>query len=168
MSPINLTGPRGAPKCDHHWVAHVKGGEPLSVSTCSQCGVINWDLLREDYERSLVEKMGLTPNEEIHICGDKCSRNHAEFRARRPGKVRPENPELVQEIREVVNAEETAEDTARRYAGQLLALQEGLLSRGVDLTMATEEDMVPKALEELDRLREHCSKLEKSLKEWVN
>lgn len=34
-----------------HWVTHMKGGQPLSVSRCSLCGSINWALLAEDFEK---------------------------------------------------------------------------------------------------------------------
>ena len=35
-----------------HWVHRVKGGQPLSVALCSQCGSVNWELLAEDFERA--------------------------------------------------------------------------------------------------------------------
>lgn len=38
-----------------HWVAHVRGGEPLSVSTCSLCGQVNWALLAEDFREAARE-----------------------------------------------------------------------------------------------------------------
>lgn len=65
--------------------------------------------------------------EAVHICGDGCTARH--------------------------DYAEGPEDAARRYAGRLLALQEGLRSRGYDLSMVTEDDMVQFALDALDEAR---------------
>lgn len=53
---------------------------------------------------------------------------------------------------EVVNATELPEDAARRYARQLLQLQEGLKERDWDLSMVTEDGLVEWALNLIDRL----------------
>lgn len=50
----------------------------------------------------------------------------------------------------VVNAEERPEDTARRYARQLLALQSGLRERGWSLDHCGEDGIVNLALAALD------------------
>ena len=36
-----------------NWVHKMKGGQPLSVAQCSQCGNINWLLLAEDFEKAM-------------------------------------------------------------------------------------------------------------------
>jgi hypothetical protein len=40
-----------APDCDHHYAAHIRGGEPLSVRICTLCGEIDWDDLRAQVQR---------------------------------------------------------------------------------------------------------------------
>lgn len=38
--------PTVRPACDHHWIGHLKGGEPLGVRICQFCGDPDWDDLR--------------------------------------------------------------------------------------------------------------------------
>lgn len=42
--------PAAAPDCDHHWIGHLRGGEPLSVRICSLCGEPDWDDLRRQLD----------------------------------------------------------------------------------------------------------------------
>lgn len=52
----NLGGSMSPRSCEqHHWVAHVRGGQPLSISTCSLCDEINWGLLKADFEEKARE-----------------------------------------------------------------------------------------------------------------
>lgn len=45
-----MTQPENSPMapddCEHAWVTHVRGGEPLAVRICSLCQAIDWDDLR--------------------------------------------------------------------------------------------------------------------------
>jgi hypothetical protein len=36
--------------CEHAWVSHVRGGEPLAVQTCTLCQAVDWDDLRAQAE----------------------------------------------------------------------------------------------------------------------
>lgn len=42
--------PAAVPDCDHHWIGHLRGGEPLSVRICSFCGDPDWDDLRSQLD----------------------------------------------------------------------------------------------------------------------
>ena len=125
-----------AADCDHPvWVAHIKGGEPLSVSVCQLCRAINWDQLREDFEekaRLLLEAYDPDPD--------------------LPGMR--EGADLIggEADSAPINTSERPEDAARRYAGQLLALRRGLIERNWDTTSLSEDEIVVYALAALDEL----------------
>lgn len=42
--------PAALQACYHHWIGHLRGGEPLSVRICSQCGDPDWDDLRRQLD----------------------------------------------------------------------------------------------------------------------
>lgn len=143
-----------AADCDHAvWVAHIKGGEPLSVSVCQLCRAINWDLLREDFGEQL--RKAMWPPEGVPTLGDLLQD------LKRHGlTLSPAQEAYLLECGEQadtsepgpVNTSERPEDAARRYAGQLLALRRGLIERNWDMTSLPEDEIVAYALAALDEL----------------
>lgn len=140
-------------QCDHPvWVAHVKVGEPLSVSTCQLCRAINWDELRADFEKLTA---GFVSQDGEVICwkGQNYIRQGDEPDQveiiRGDGKT-IEQRHFLLKANEIVNTEERPEDALRRYARRLVELQEGLKARGIDLSQVSEDGVVSVALEALD------------------
>lgn len=173
--PDNLGVRRACNPC--HWVHKVKGGEPLSVAICSLCGEINWTLLREDLakllsEHSLVHERYAEVEHLISGDGEISHVLSGPNNLGLPGAFAAEDGSVicwsgqnyVPQQPEPTNTSERPEDATRRYARQLVALQEGLLNRGVSLAFVPEEGLVPKVLEELDRLVKRCQDLERTLR----
>ena len=42
---------------DHHWVIHIRGGEPISIQQCDLCQQFNWADLRRQIE-AIVLRVG--------------------------------------------------------------------------------------------------------------
>lgn len=162
-----------AATCDHPvWVTHLRGGEPLSVSICQLCGDINWQQLREDLEargpqlglastRDLLSELAARGRTEVHYVelGGAMLMGAMSLLEQLPGSMLDyrtvgEEGHYTKQQPEPVNIEERPEDAARRYAGQLLALQEGLKERGVNLDNICDDHVVRVALECLDEATE--------------
>ncbi len=147
--------------CQHFYKSHVRGGEPVSVRICDFCTGVDWNQLRLDIaayaygvtkeafasvspvlsnvDGDLFEIVPKGPRREIdgvHICGDDCQERH--------------------------DHTEREEDTLRRYAGQLVALRQGLIDRNWNMTSLTEDELVDYALKALDKLADDARRLANS------
>lgn len=50
MSVIDRVQESASASCDHFYVTHIRGGEPVSVGICTLCGEIDWADLRSSIE----------------------------------------------------------------------------------------------------------------------
>lgn len=127
-----------AGQCPHPvWVTRILGGEPLSVSICQLCGDVNWKQLREDFkEAAALDYMSFLKNT---LTGAFASEDRSVVNWQGQNYIKQPDP--------AKDTEECPEDAARRYARQLLELQEGLKERGVNLDNICEDHLVKVALE---------------------